>query len=133
MREIKFRAWDKDNEEMIFQDGDIYSFRLDGDGLTVGCVGFQHVNEGGNYVERKIWEVPEQVVMQFTGLQDKNGKDIFEGDLVRCGGDMVLGIGFEDGAFLARYDGGRAELYRDFDPKKCEVIGNIYENQELLK
>lgn len=70
-------------------------------------------------------------LMQFTGLKDKNGKEIYEGDIleyverdwnklkdltVRC--DVV----FEDGAFKP-----------SIDPENSEVIGNIYENPELLK
>ena len=63
-------------------------------------------------------------VMQFTGLKDKNGKEIYEGDIVK-NIDRVFEVTFKDGYFSIIHNK-KGLLY-------CEVIGNKYENSELLK
>lgn len=96
MREIKFRAWDKEKKEM-----------------------FNDIWIDGNFIN-----MPEYIVMQFTGLKDKNGKEIYEGDIVK-NIDRVFEVTFKDGYFSIIHNK-KGLLY-------CEVIGNKYENSELLK
>ena len=113
-REIKFRAWDKKRKK-IFQ-------------MSVGTNYNPHFlvdlkSFGGGIQE--LFD-PDLELMQYTGLRDKNGKEIYEGDIVRWGsilkGNEVI---FKEGKFMIK----------DIeDPywKACEIIGNIYENKELL-
>lgn len=117
MREIKFRAWNPYTKSMYFYDVD-----------TLSCMPSQC----------------KPFLMQFTGLKDKNGKEIYEGDVVRANSwansIIVFGkIGY-DGEWngLTGYaleiwgaDNNFYELQYHFDPNKLEVIGNIYENPEL--
>ena len=71
------------------------------------------------------------IVMQFTGLKDKNGKEIYEGDVVKGGWDCEDGrlVEFVEGGFepFAKNNGQQGQ-----DSDDIEIIGNIYENPELL-
>lgn len=75
-------------------------------------------------------------VMQFTGLKDKNGKDIFEGDIVECDGyKMTVQWNEKFACFCLMHE---KWMYPHFfgeaaDNDECEVISNIYETPELLK
>lgn len=116
MREIKFRVWEENIKQMFYNAGivnDELYLMLDG-------IGFDVV---GDYREFKL--------MQFTGLKDKNGKEIYEGDIVRHATDEgIYKVIFEDGGFyvknLFEYD------FQTINEYPLEVIGNIYENPELL-
>lgn len=115
MRTIKFRAWDKERGKMITPEE-----LLSGDGLYL-------------IVAEKFKD--SYVPMQFTGLPDKNSKEIYEGDVVRNERGELGEIAFENGGFFARY----LPPY-DWDPMehgdglldRSEVIGNVYESPELL-
>ena len=133
MREIKFRAWDKEYEKMTYFDDEDYEyepplvFRLD-----------QVFKKNSNYDDYEDFEyndITDKVeVMQYTGLHDKNGKEIYEGDIVK--------------SFFVDTDEAGNEIYKyyiievKYDEVLCsykidkfmnlEVIGNIYENKELL-
>lgn len=117
-RAIKFRAWYENIKKM----------------MVLGLKDIE-TSDGGLGSD----EVP---VMQFTGLLDKNGKEIYEGDIVQSAIDAELGDSFE-----VRFHDGGFKLFalnnnliqcgvgdcNDFNCSIREIIGNIYQNPELVK
>ena len=142
MKEIKFRAWDKKNKKMVQVAS--YEF-IPFSGETVIQWGKEQYRES---CCKSADDYPERLeLMQYTGLKDKNGKEICEGDIVRGSKDKVNQvIGFEMGSFFIKWkfkaegkllgkilksEMKYSELWRWYD--KVEVIGNIYENKELIE
>ena len=121
----KFRAWTEEGEVMYY---DVYPFEDDTLLLSYDEIAFDEV------------PASDFILMQSTGLKDKNGNEIFEGDIVKFtitnGFDYVVD---EYGAVI--YKQGAFFIVKDFAEylisyvytKEVEVIGNIYENQELLE
>lgn len=119
-REIKFRVWDTKRKKMYY---DVICEFYPNGGLKV--IQFN--------LEKKIQrEIVKKEVMQYTGLKDKNGKDIYKGDIITWGGSNHI-IKFENGCFTHNSkDYGQNPMYKNGNWAFGEVIGNIYENPELL-
>jgi uncharacterized phage protein (TIGR01671 family) len=137
-REIRFRAWDKWNGGMTYDVQKAYD------------------SQYGNFYERNFWDYlgepgfnceteKEELrykVMEYTGLKDKNGKEIWEGDIVHYvydheGTDNWEVVWDYDTWVMKRGDWHTGDGNLDDDPhynvwEESEVIGNIYENSELL-
>ncbi len=127
MREILFRGKRLDNGEWVF--GDLLHNGIDYE--TAIC---NRENQ-----TKYVTGVDPETVGQFTGLTDKNGKQIFEGDECRVSRPCVLAYGkitFQNGCFWFA-DDGEGGMLRLCDAKingfKIEVIGNVTDNPELLK
>lgn len=78
------------------------------------------------------WGVPQAIPMQFTNLKDKNGKEIYEGDIVQYKNRGNKPVGFLKGEFILLNENG--DFYDSVGAahEECEVIGNINENPDLL-
>lgn len=123
MREIKFRAWDEDDEVMFYSKGHNFCFvEADRPDKEHGVIMQGSLN---CLVDQKM------PLMQYTGLKDKNGKEIYEGDVVNItlrGDDDPEACIVEDLRYLPMMD---KERYGDI-VQKVEIIGNIYENAGLI-
>lgn len=122
MREIKFRAWDKAKNEWIAE-----GFHLMGEVML-----------GGQLFERSLEQWNDVLIEQFTGLDDKNGVEIYEGDILSNGIDGKRWVirwhkPGEYAGFIA------SEIGNDFCSfllnakyENAQVIGNIHENKDLI-
>ena len=112
VREIKFRAWDARHQKFFIPAdiaNNIASSRPDGD----------------------------KKLMQYTGLKDRNGKEIYEGDVVRWLVNDVVRVGIVDypedfGGYDMKNLDDEYHVCNDWMRGEYEVVGNIYENPELL-
>lgn len=135
MREIKFRAWDKCNLKMFYgQSG----FHFEGD----GCVYL-------NVIQADFGADKNPVIMQFTGMVDRNKKEVYEGDIVtvlQTDEETLIRrheVRFFRGRWVYQQLYGNYKIEElgsmfSFCPTSCynrglKVIGNIYENPELVK
>ena len=122
MRELKFRAWDKQEKQM----------------MKVSAISLENKEIGvKDFRTYHFFRIKNIELMQYTGLKDKNGTEIYEGDVVKVEGDgeiyrvewIYSGFGLEP-----RYNSPHYPILGNVKlRKKIEVIGNIHENPELLE
>ena len=129
-REIKFRAWDEDRKRMVYTFSDVYDINL-----TKIFTNEENELFAANLKDNYDWQEPK--LMQYTGLKDKNGKEIYEGDLVSESGSRPYEVMWQSHSvqwIMQHTDEGRGyrHMAYDYAQMNYEVIGNIYENSELL-
>ena len=126
MREIKFRAWDKINKEVVNMKELLSPIAIEDLSYL-------------DYILQKDKIADAYTLMQFTGLLDKNGKEIWEGDIVKYSGYYFGDNWVKEQIEPVVWDEKEASYpyclvmtgYQD-GPVWCEVIGNIYENPDLI-
>lgn len=148
MREIKFRGKNLNTKEWVY--GDLLQWN---DGETAIGVHGQFIDDGYHFNENydKTPYVDETTVGQYTGLKDKNGKEIYEGDLIKAPSGRIYAVIFstwkyeekreflkvidlyEHTGWCISLDGVNPCELLDFEVCQGSVIGNVYDNPELLK
>lgn len=141
MREFKFRIWHRGSKRFLSQsDGSLHCtshWMIDPftgkivDYVDCGYEGHVPSPEKGWWMDGgEIVKGSPYVIQQYTGEKDKTGKEIYEGDIVNCG-SITNVVDFAQGSFWVSELSGLAEIkYLDGQMK---VLGNIFENPELLK
>lgn len=127
-REIKFRAWDKDEKRML----EVYRIGFDGpiDGAQVYC----YLDDRGAKGSKECFYDGDGLTLeQFTGLKDSDGDDIYENDLVLLDPD--------DPPYQVIFDEGKFELSNDYlrlvydlseEHMDCEIVGNVHTDGDLI-
>lgn len=146
MREIKFRAWDKKYNEMIYPN------------YAEGNKGFQIIDKCPDFIELRItpsgkiyedhgignWVWRDDVIlMQYIGLKDRNGKEIYEGDIIKSDPILIypsefIGISSNEVVYNEKTASFCVMIDNSLFPisiitRDIEIIGNIYKNPELLE
>lgn len=125
MRGVKFRAWDRNREEM---------YEVDALHLHRGLI------EVDNEFDHQTTEIEPYTIMQYTGLKDKKGVEIYEGDVVvNASSELIFQVVYKAPSFCRKWIDDVSKRYRDpIEPMArnthiiCEVIGNIHEHPHLL-
>ncbi len=118
MREIEFRAWDKNNKRMIDdQDQNVqkhYDVKL------------------GSWIHDTVWRIGKLngTLMQFTGLKDSNSKKIFEGDILKDFSGKISHVFWDE--YDAKFETLTLERLTLENALEYEIIGNLFENPEIF-
>lgn len=122
-REIKFRVWDVENKEM----------------LNVQELDFEPTFYGGRIAIRPdqyndYFDTEDMILMQYTGVNDRCGKEIYENDIVYVAGEdenAIIEWDEQTARFIIHFDGWIAD-FDNYYGKELEIMGDIYNNPELL-
>lgn len=153
MKEIKIRAWDKFNKVMVYSDKNypLSEYKIEFDWTNGNKLSLMKLIDA-RYGEFRTFDAD---IMQSTGLEDKNGKEIYTGDIIKvlrkhwnnCGkeylekiteeiGEVVFYKNWEISLKTKEKEGTLYQpflwIFEDEEDHEIEIIGNVYQNKDLL-
>ncbi len=124
MQVPKFRIWDTLREEFLSAG-------------TISIVIHRGKTPKINILLDGIMDITEDsrfIIMQYTGVNDKNNKEIYDGDILKCEAQNYIGkVWFSNGSFMTDCEGFSNHLINQTNSDDFEKIGNIYQNSKLLE
>ena len=129
-REIKFRAWNKRNKKMYYKVmvGMWGNKEVMDDENYTACMLYEYSNDNPKIGEWLHFEPYDDVeLMQYTGYKDKNGKEIYDGDIIQIDEYWVCNRCWSKSEIKIVKD-----IRKYYESRPCTVIGNIYENPGFL-
>ena len=123
--ELKFRVWSYNQKKIMSVHDTCKSATMV---WWPKLHALEYPSQGGKPIELPL--------MQYTGLKDKRGVEIYEGDLIKATGEYAAEVGFRFGTFLISHvnlKGMNGASISDVATDRYKVIGNIYENAEILE
>ena len=125
-RERKYRVWDISHE--TFLPTDVYALITS----DFGAFGIM-LKDWDNYKEGEYLYPNSQIQSDFTGLLDKNGKEIYEGDIYHMGDNTITyTVVWNDSGFIGKQNGSSSYAGLEYWMDRIEIIGNVYENKNLI-
>ncbi|MHB0944602.1 YopX family protein [Paenibacillus sp. ALE1] len=132
MRDIKFRVWDKDFKNMHVCGEDVHDSIIFTDNNQTSYYNLQNGDGSGEY--------GAYVLMQYTGITDKSGEEIYEDDICTAqemifplSGTRTGVVKFIEGSYVLEDLDGKDGVYLFSESAEITVIGNIHDNPELLQ
>ena len=132
MREIKFRVWDKEHKRMLNIETLALRFSPKGVLTSIYTYGPDFSNDP-EIIGDDEPDLDSVILEQFTGLDDINGKPIYEGDIVQVYRDWIDIVEFRNGSFGLAASMNHSFISFNNLNGEAEVIGNVHDNPELLE
>ena len=129
MRETKYKAWILPTKRMANVTGLCWQSK----GLAVEVLLLGETDVDSKAAQEFWWNGKEAVLREFTGLKDKNGMEIYEGDILDCGSGLYPVTWSDEWGWGLDISGQEWYSVSDYVRFGCVIRGNVHENPELLK
>lgn len=135
MENLKLRAWDSFNEEMVYSSEEDAQFTLENGKWSVKYIREKNMSNGGIEIDAPVWQDSDEVeIMHSVGIKDTNDKDVYAGDIMASlyiTGPAIVEYNEEISCYVLRYS---EKSFVRIDVRKhiLQIIGNVHQNPDLI-